>query len=482
MTINKKLFYHNVFLTLWFFICTASLLMMDLHQSIIFIFVIIYLSAAVLISEHYGLKAILYLFLIILPLQPFLTMPFSTALTSQSIKIFVSLKELILLIIAFIAFKKINTIKFTIIDYTAILFLSVYSYGLLSSGFGFQQLVSYREGAVLVALYFVGRLLYFFDIKTKEVILICYFISVPLIIFGFIERFVIGSWFWEKWGAVNYLTTKFSSNLTIIHVYDGIPSNWYTLINGTLFKRIVSTVGDAPSFSRYLSFSVVSFLFFNFLRKKDINFFIFAASVLCLILTLSRGGIIICLGGLIVFLLHSNFRYKYFTLFPIAAVFLFIIAQQSIFDINSAVAVRHTTGLLDGIKNSITNIGGNGLGTSGQLALLYAENIDEKIGESYIGGLSYQLGIIGIFTFSLWFITSIVFLYKKYSVISKFDKDKSNQILFIISMIAGVYLTAFFSNSAVAPISCGLAILSLGLTVTEITHVKYESLKNDTLP
>lgn len=452
----------------WFFVCVASIAFMGASNVAIFCFICIFLFSSFLLISKFGIRSILYLFLVILPTQQFFTMPISRVLTNFDIKIFVSLKEIVLLLMAIAIIKKATKIKFFFVDYAALCYLAVYFYGLAISGIGFSQIVSFREGAILVILYFTGRILYFYEIRVIEIVTIMFYISVPLVIFGFIERFIIGTWFWDYWGALNYLRTKFSTGLITISSINNIPANWFTLIGGEWYRRIVSTVGDAPSFSRYLSFSVVAFLYFKTLKKNLWSYFFFIISLICLSLTFGRGGILIAIGGFVCIILHSNIKYKYISIIPLLLVFILIVSNISLFNLNSAVALRHKKGFFEGTKTLIKSPAGHGLGTSGQLSMLYSQDIEENIQESYIGGLSYQLGIPGVASYSLWIFAITIYLFKKYLIFKKIDRDKAKEILFSISLLLGIYVTSYLSNSAISPISAGVLFIVVGVNISAV--------------
>jgi hypothetical protein len=111
------------------------------------------------------------------------------------------------------------------------------------------------------------------------------------------------------------------------------------------------------------------------------------------------------------------------------------------------------------------------VGTAGTKALRYSEEAIEGTGESYLLGLSYQTGLLGPITYTLFFLLMAKQFWKIYSI-TKRNKDHvtiKRMALLGLSLAVGIYLTSIFANSAIAPISAGIALFYCGALIGYFT-------------
>lgn len=463
------LFFLAIVMVLVFFALTGMIASTEMLPSSVIIVLLFFIGINLILCIEYGVRFALYLFLVVIPFQPFLTMPFSNHISSLELKMLVALKEMILLLIFTFTIFHLVRRKLYLVDYLALLFLFVYFAALIKSGVGIVQLVSFREGFMLVVMYFVGRAIAYSGIGFMEIISAVFLLSTVIALFGFLERFIIGDWFWSMWGAVDYLNAKFEASRINIQSYSGVPHNWYTFIGSESIRRMASTIGDAASFGRYIAFSVVAFLFFKPIRKIFLSKITWIIIVLALLLALGRGGILIAvIGGAIWLLQYKKYRV---VAAPLAVVGALILANTAMFDLTGANAVRHITGLVDGVAVIKSNPTGHGLGSSGQMALLYSEQGGKgSVSESYIGSLSYQLGLPGLAAYSIWLLYFIFSLIKRSRKAVYEESIGGDILLFVASLLLGVYITSFFANSAIAPISASAIFIISGMVVSVYFH------------
>lgn len=418
----------------------------------------------ILVTAYLTYKNILFGFVIlgaVLLYQPLLTAFLADYLNSSNVRIFIALKELVSVILLFILLSKnFNKIKLIFVDYSLILFILFYLiYFFISGAPLFLRIISLREGMMIFVFYSIGRLALFSDLKLYS--LTKYLITIGLFaaLFGLIERFIFSQEIWSLVGGFKYVGLKYDIRFN----EHGFISNWYTYVtNDIQIRRIVGTILEPTSFSRVIAFLALLALYskkiFSYLNKNLFLYFLFLAFVVSI--GLSRGGFIILVIGIIFYIHHKSSYITYF-LVPVIAILLL---NTSLFSLDSANATRHFAGLFEGIDASIRKPFGHGLGASGQLAVLYGDLTgDERVSESFIGGVGYQLGVLGILLYSLFFISLLRYLY-----LNKFVSKTLVYLCFSSSL--AIYLTSFLSNSAVAPISSGFILIYSGICISKINE------------
>jgi len=452
-----------LFTFIWFLIMNT----LDINYSFIANIPIILLILG--ITYYFMNKKILYgliILILILPLQPFLTSLLSSIIDPIGVKVFVALKEILtVIILIFLIFKRIKKIKLFYIDFILLVFINIHiAYLILGNEALFLKVISFREAFMIFAFYTIGRLSYtnFKELKKFSEIII--YIGLTIALFGLIERFLFTMDTWNFLGAFDYVNLKYEVR---INEY-GFPVNWFTYINDELkIRRIVGTVLEPTSFSRFLSFiALLSLYYFSIFKEKKLrNRKIFLILLLIITIGMSRGGLLIVFIGILIYFYNK----QHLISLVIAPIFIIGLLGTDLFSLSSGNSQRHIHGLTEGIIAAYTTPAGHGLGASGQLAVLYG-NIsgDEKVSESYIGGLGYQLGMYGIVPYILFNIVVLFYLIK-YKAINHY------LALLIISGLLGVFITSFLSNSAVSPISSALIFIYTGISISYIRkEKKYE--------
>lgn len=433
-------------------------------NSPVLVMVPLYFFAVLSLSAVYSPFFAFYSLLFIIPLQPFFTMPISGYASGLELKLLVALKEVLTVLAILLFIKKLKSIKIIAPDIAALVFIVVYTIGFLRAPFGAASIISLREGYMLALFYLLGRCAYLSGFEIKNLITTIGAVIAGVTLFGFVERFIIGEWFWGSWGAVEYLNSKFSDGSVVIKNYGGIPHNWFTFVGDERMRRMAGTVGDATSFGRYISFFVVSALFLPSFRRQGWAV-VFGLTLAALILSLGRGGMLIGVIGLGVYLLKFK-RYRILTL-PGCGALVLVLLNTSLFDVNSGNSVRHMTGLTGGIDEMLVAPLGHGLGSSGQMAVLYSEvELEGSVSESYIGSLGYQLGIPAVLSYSVWMLALASLFFKLSSLNS--SKNLKPYCLIGGALILGLYVTSYFANSAVAPISSASVMIFTGMLVEKI--------------
>jgi len=393
----------------------------------------------------------------------------SGAIGSLGVKILVASKDIYATMLLIILFKKnIKRIRLYAVDIAVISFLLVHIYYFWSTVSLFPRILSFREGFMIIGYYSIGRLLLINKIQLMWMLKIIVVFALFVAIFGHIERFIFSEEIWNYLGALKYEINKkgwvhigMHSNL--------IPNNWFTYVGDETPRRMVATIADAPSLSRYLAFPILILIYFGKVLfplriKKPQMILIGIILTSSIVLSMGRGGQLICMLGIVIFFIHKKSILSLIAILP----GLLLLSQLNIFNIGSAVAIRHFTGFMQGYNSLITQPLGHGLGTSGGKAVYFApEEVKEEVVESYFGALAYQLGLPGIiayFSLFLFMIVRLFTLYKRYK--NKINKIEIYKIpLLGISLGIGIFITSMLAQAAISPISAGLALIFCGFAI-----------------
>lgn len=436
----------------------------------------IYLTIVIVVASVLGRKdrnAALLILVFVLSWQPLLSMPIANIVGSMGVKSLVATKDIyITVLLATLFWRNGKEMRWQYIDIIAVIFVAVYFFYFISSPSNlFGRLVSFREGFMIAAYYLAGRLLLFKQEDIKWLLRVIVIVSTSVVIFGYIERFLFSPELWHEIGAIDYTGAK---RAVSTRIGGDVPDQWYTYIHGAPVRRMVSSIGDPTALGRFLSLPLLALIFLkkpiNYSKKKLFSnkLFILLMFAGAVILTLCRGGLLIALGGIFIWTLfaHKTKWQLVISVFLMIAVIFFVITSP-ILDPQSGSPVRHMTGFSKGVEALYKTPFGNGLGTSGQMALYYSQDIEEKAGESYFVSLAYQTGIAGIIAYFLFagaILRNIVRIYRKNKAL-EIDRDGANMALLGLSVAAGIFATSLLSNAAISPLSAGLSLLYCGTVV-----------------
>jgi len=429
----------------------------------------LYLLCVAGVAFYLGIKnskSAILLVLLIMPWQPLLTMPFSNFLDTSGVQGLIATKEVYIgILLAALYIRNRKKIKWNNIDMVVGLFLFLYCiFAMISPAGVFGIAVSFRQGFMIAAFYFVGRLS-LFDLKDiRWLLIISVNIALAIAVFGFIERFGFTASTWQKIGALDYLDIKKTSVDLMLKI--DLPLNWSTRIGNVIYRRMVSSIADPTSLSRYLSFPVLILVFFPRLFRRSMRLFPFRFTVIsiALLLTLGRGGLLIVLGGIAIRAFYKQYLAGFLVIITIAI----LIFTLPVFDLQAASVARHIEKAQNGINQLISYPIGKGLGTGGGLAVYYGDIDEKETTESYLVALSYQIGILGVLSYLLFVIAVSGRMLKIYSTASKEEgknSDVAKMALLGLSVIVGIFSTSLLSNSAVSPISAGSSLLYVGTLI-----------------
>jgi hypothetical protein len=415
----------------------------------------------------------LLVLVILLPFQPLITMPLAHEIGPVGVRGFVAGKDVyVTALVTGLLLGWGRTLRWNLVDATAIAFGGIYFlYFVLSPAELFVRAVSLREGFMIVALYAVGRLSGLDNAGLAWFVRSCVIVAVVVCAFGYVERFLFSNADWHYLGAAAYAEQKWG---TTEWTQNGVPDNWSTWLGHDYVRRMVGPVGDPTSLSRFLALPVLALLFTPWLwtrRPGGLAKHVLLAALLpvALVLTLGRGGLVIVLGGVLVW---AYVRRPVLTVLFGAPVMVVVLISFALFDPEGGSATRHLEGLAN-VASALDAPLGHGLGSSGQKAVLYAGEVDEKISESYLGGLGYQMGIVGVLAYMV-FVAAVVLRFMV--LIRRFGRapgarDVWDQLLLALSLAGGIFATSLLANSAIAPISAALGLIYSGAALTWAEHL-----------
>lgn len=404
----------------------------------------------------------IYLLIILFVFQTFFIILLAPYIDSLGIKLLNMVKEFYILSIFFaFIYKRLNYMiqNILLVDIT-ILLLTLWALFqfLVPNDIGmFIKLVSLREIVMISLLYFIGRM--YPHITQSNLLLILTFLvymSIFSIVFGLFERVFFTGEIWEFLGATDFFEKKFSNANFNFSVYNNIPQHWYTYIADERPRRMVSFIGDAGSLSRFLATSLLFTTFVMLTLHNGKYLFYTLILGLGILLTIGRGGIIIVLLGIWVYISKKSI------FLSILSIIIVLLASLLVVTLDSANTARHLTGLILGLQSLLEVPFGHGMGSSGVMAVMYSSGLEKKVEESLIGVIAFQLGLPGLIFYTLFFVLA----YKKINHIKNSNKILKVFSLLSLSLIIGIYFTSILSQSAVAPISAGIPLFIIGYMVT----------------
>jgi len=283
------------------------------------------------------------------------------------------------------------------------------------------------------------------DIKT--IFKLLNFICLIVILMGLIELW----WKNNFWASLN-IDILWPLKGIKINKSTGVPSNWYSSekINGVPIRRMVSTFADPVNLGSYL---FAMFMTAWYQNKKWFGFLIVCACVL----TVSKGALLGFLFFAVIFVFFKD-KTKIFSVMVSGAVLVAGIAFIRLTTIySSGSTMFHIRQFFSGFQILKSNPLGLGVGNAGVLAgLVYGlENI--SIGETGIGVIAAQLGIIGLAAYIV-FICLLASVPYKYHYSGNF-REKVLYYTLLFSFMAN----AMFNEVALSINSCAVYFLILGI-------------------
>ena len=241
----------------------------------------------------------------------------------------------------------------------------------------------------------------------------------------------------------------------------GLPGNYYTYdfysFTGETYRRAVSILLEPTLLGQFLVLPVLYF----FLQKKYFLSLMFFFGV---VLALSKGGVFTLAMALI--------YYLYFFVLPKGVRFVVLIGVLLsfilIYELSQALGIQsiinHFAGITHNFLYILTSPLGLGVGYSGNFSSLAerAGTIDNDVlaGESFVGVVIGQFGVIGLMLYMMFF--RYVWQLEAYSVMEKSVK--------LVAL--GTLTSAIVSESAISFIGGGILFILLGALAAQQRMMK----------
>lgn len=274
-------------------------------------------------------------------------------------------------------------------------------------------------------------------------------------IFGFVERFILGDRFWIALHIEKYMEYKGFAHWVFGR---GVPGDFYSADLYAIFGSVRRLAGiftaDPILTAHFLAFSIVILLYVNiFERKKNVIYLV--TMTVALLLTLCKGAILIVGIAYWYRVYKQNKAVGIISVGIPIAVVIYIITQ----DVFDTVSI-HINGLTSSLGTEY--LIGKGIGTSGNLARAFGGS-SSTAGESYIGTLIGQMGILGLLSF-VFMITSLS------RQLIRGNKSRLSYAIF--AYIIAVLIESFMSESAINFVGSGVAFIIFGKMVAESKELK----------
>ena len=316
-----------------------------------------------------------------------------------------------------------------------------------------SKVISIRQIFLPFVCFFFGYFLEIDDKKKKRIFDLIVVLAIITAVIGFLDFFVFQNSIWSKLPFATYQANKG----TEFDLRNGVPLNFYTWdfadVFGVVARRLVSIQADPLTTAHFLFLGFVLTGYSNLKRKRLIKWVLFIASVL----TLCKG---VYIGFVVYFALMilKRLNYKQFrNLFIVGALIAAALFSTAVTIISKVAPgssiVIHIRGLIDGFVN--TSFLGYGIGKAGVMVSVKT-GIDRITGESYIGIVLAQLGVVGFALYVIFTICLIFRLYYFYSTHGRKD------VFIPVCLLLSVFIESFFSESSVGLIATGLYFVLAG--------------------
>lgn len=320
-----------------------------------------------------------------------------------------------------------------------------------SKGSTMSILSSFRQMYLPFMFYLMGRSLNLSYKGVRKVTNFFVRLSLTAVIFGLIE-WITGDFIWAHIGIADYYQYKGYSRYVygnrVLHA--GVYSfDLYPLV---VLRRMISFIIDPVILGQILSAALIIIMFDkNIIKPKARRYTYICFLCIGLLLTFTKGGILIS-GVAFVILVGKIWNNKFLSKlsFTVALLLGFLFIGFAIK--NNQSTMNHIRGLIDGISVLRKNIFGVGIGGYGNLSDMYGETIVEGSGESFVGTLVAQTGVIGIFMYGYFYL-------ELFSGLKRKGDELSTIVLWLN---AAMLVAAFFGNSVIGFMSCSIYYILAG--------------------
>jgi hypothetical protein len=366
------------------------------------------------------------------------------------------LKEVFVYLTIIISFLKKRKIDRTEL-YSIMAILILFAYMIIRMDFSMGALSSFRQLSVPFIFYMFGRSIRLNKGEFIEIIRCFVYICLLSVIFGLVQV-LMGPALFQAFGMKNYMTLKYGFVQYINGFY--VPSSMmsfdlYQYI-GRCIYRMSSFLVDPVILAQILALALL-LIFFDKNReitdKKNAKVWTVMMSV-GLVLTMGKGGIVISVLCFVYFFGKKTKENKLLSLLAYALIAMVCIVLVINASSGSSIS-NHFEGLTDNIEVMKNYPLGKGIGTEGNLAAAYGQNVsDEVSGESFVGALMAQMGIVGLLIYGV-FIYGLFLKYRK-----TYRVNNLYNVIFIATNC--MWISSLVNNTAISFTNCFMYFVILG--------------------
>jgi hypothetical protein len=276
-----------------------------------------------------------------------------------------------------------------------------------------------------------------------------------LVVTGYVERFLLfdgRELFWSSTGIRQYMEMKGFEDWAFGE--GGVPGNFYSYdlleITGRSFRRMVSILAEPTLFGQLLVFPVL----YAVIRKKWMSIVVFG---IALLLTMSKGGIIGAVCGFSWYYWSEKKNKLVKTLLLVSTALMlgsfgYLLASGS-----GGSLLIHFSGLAANLTQLMAHPFGTGIGSAGNFAVLARGGDDAGAGESYLGALVGELGLIGLAAYA-WLIYAV----------HRLRVDSNDAFLLTVKYAClATLVTGVASESAISYVGTGFIFALLPFVIAE---------------
>lgn len=327
-----------------------------------------------------------------------------------------------------------------------------------------------RSLALLPTLYLLGRWLHHsrFDLSSLSRLFVD--AAILFALFGLLEALILPETFWLAIGHEEFYLMK-EGRIPRGSLY----LNMYFWDLGSPIRRIASITGD-PLLSSYTMLYGTLLLGFwmraLYPQKLRVGHLVALVTLAATVLTFSRGAVVSLLTGVITLALslQNSWIFGFLlivgTLSVVSVVWLFGDTLLEVFS-----GLSHVEGLQSGLAAGLDHPFGIGIGLSSNVAANRAGALGELQsiqagGDSFLGSVAAQIGIIGaILAYSVFF-AIVICLYQQRKHLRQAGAPQIWFYTATISILTGLVFTSVVNESGFSYSGSGLIFMASGLLVS----------------
>ncbi|ETJ38538.1 hypothetical protein Q604_UNBC07368G0001, partial [human gut metagenome] len=361
----------------------------------------------------------------------------------------------------------IKNIKLNRTDKIAIIILVYIFIEFIISPFGMMaKLANARELASGILLYLFGRAINLSSGKIKGYIKFLINIGLFISIIGFVEV-IIGNELWTYIGIKKFMEYKGMGEFLNGNFF--LPNNFYTYdlykFTGKIIRRLVSIIAEPTTTGQVLVVPAVYLI----ISKNEIKYrYMKLIIILLAILMVFGKGAYLILGISVIYYYKRYYNNKTLSNIMFLGIILICISLVKI-SLNQQSSIgMHVNGLINNILSLPHNIFGNGVGSAGNFAMIYnTSSIELGAGESFVGVIIGQFGLIGITLYSLF----TILLFRDLEECIENNIELKRELIMAKGSFIGVICATFLSQSAAGFISISLYMILTGILITNSQKV-----------